>query len=107
MLKHEGYWVRTAANGDAAMQLLMAGLKVDLIFTDVVMPGLIKSTDLATWARTQAPPIAVLFTSGHTRDILSSNHLLSADIHLLSKPYSPEALTQRLRSVLTVRQGCS
>lgn len=100
MLKHEGYWVRTAANGDAAMQLLMAGLKVDLIFTDVVMPGLIKSTDLATWARTQAPPIAVLFTSGHTRDMISRNHQLSPDTHLLSKPYGPEDLSAMVRSLL-------
>jgi two-component SAPR family response regulator len=89
------------------MQALQDGVRPDLIFTDVVMPGRIKSTDLAEWARVQSPPVAVLFTSGHTRDILSSNHLLSADIHLLSKPYSPEALTQRLRSVLTARQGCS
>ncbi len=49
----------------------------------------------------RTPPVPVLFTSGHTRDILSSNHLLSPDIHLLSKPYSPEALTLRVRSVLT------
>lgn len=48
----------------------------------------------------------MLFTSGHTRDMLSTNHLLSPDIHLLSKPYSPEALTQRVHSVLTARQGC-
>lgn len=100
MLKHEGYWVRTAANGDAAMQLLMAGLKVDLIFTDVVMPGLIKSTDLAIWASTQAPPIAVLFTSGHTRDMISRNYQLSPDTHLLSKPYGPEDLSTMVRSLL-------
>ncbi|EFQ63621.1 PAS/PAC sensor hybrid histidine kinase [Pseudomonas fluorescens WH6] len=76
-----------------------------MIFTDVVMPGRYKSTDLADWARAQEPAVPVLFTSGHTRDILSSNHLLSPDIHLLSKPYSPEALTLRVRSVLTARQG--
>jgi len=100
MLEHEGYRVRTAASGDAAMQLLLEGLKVDLIFTDVVMPGLIKSTDLATWAKTQAPPIAVLFTSGHTRDMISRNHQLSPDTHLLSKPYGPADLSAMVRSVL-------
>ncbi|MFL1481875.1 ATP-binding protein [Pseudomonas grimontii] len=107
LLEQAGYTVLTAEDGDRAMLALQGGVRPDLIFTDVVMPGRIKSTDLAEWARAQSPPVAVLFTSGHTRDILSSNHLLSADIHLLSKPYSPEALTQRLRSVLTVRQGCS
>ncbi|WP_421556793.1 ATP-binding protein [Pseudomonas kitaguniensis] len=106
VLEQAGYTVFTAEDGDRAMHALQSGVQPDLIFTDVVMPGRVKSTDLAEWARAQMPPVAVLFTSGHTRDILSSNHLLSADIHLLSKPYSPDALTQRVRSVLTVRQGC-
>ncbi|WP_409285812.1 ATP-binding protein [Pseudomonas protegens] len=100
MLRHEGYQVCSAASGDAAMQLLAQGLAVDLIFTDVVMPGQIKSTDLATWARTQAPPVAVLFTSGHTRDMISRNHQLSPDTHLLSKPYAPEDLSAMVRSLL-------
>ncbi|WP_300627904.1 ATP-binding protein [Pseudomonas sp.] len=107
LLQQSGYTVQTAEDGDQAMAKLQSGLQPELIFTDVVMPGRIKSIDLANWAREQVPPIPVLFTSGHTRDILSSNHLLSADIHLLSKPYSPDALTQRVRSVLTARQGCS
>lgn len=107
LLEQSGYTVLTAEDGDRAMHMLQAGVQPELIFTDVVMPGRIKSTDLAAWARAQTPPVAVLFTSGHTRDILSSNHLLSPDIHLLSKPYSPEALAQRIRSVLSVRQGCS
>ncbi|MDF3200427.1 ATP-binding protein [Pseudomonas sp. 1912-s] len=101
LLEQSGYTVLIAEDGDKAMRMLRAGLQPDLIFTDVVMPGRVKSTDLAEWAREQVPAIAVLFTSGHTRDILSSNHLLSQDIHLLSKPYSPDELAQRVRSVLT------
>ena len=100
LLGEEGYQVLTAANADVAMQMLLDGVTVDLIFTDVVMPGLIKSSDLAAWAKVQEPPVAVLFTSGHTRDIISRNHQLSPDTHLLSKPYSPEALTQMVRTVL-------
>src|SRR5471032_1861331 len=103
LLEQSGYTVLTAEDGDRAMQALQGGVRPDLIFTDVVMPGRIKSIDLAEWARAQLPPVPVLFTSGHTRDLLSGNHLLSPDIHLLSKPYSPEALTQRVRRVLTVR----
>ncbi len=103
LLEQSGYTVFTAEDGDRAMLMLQAGLQPDLIFTDVVMPGRVKSTDLAKWAREQVPAIAVLFTSGHTRDILSSNHLLGNDIHLLSKPYGPDELAQRVRSVLTSR----
>ncbi|WP_433770727.1 ATP-binding protein [Pseudomonas putida] len=100
LLREEGYQVLTAANADVAMQMLLEGEVVDLIFTDVVMPGLIKSSDLGAWAKVQNPPVAVLFTSGHTRDIISRNHQLSPDTHLLSKPYSPQALTQMIRTVL-------
>nr|WP_314569747.1 ATP-binding protein [uncultured Pseudomonas sp.] len=106
LLEQGGYTVLTAEDGDRAMNMLQTGAQPELIFTDVVMPGRVKSTDLADWARAQTPPVAVLFTSGHTRDILSNNHLLSPEIHLLSKPYSPEALTQRVRSVLATQQGC-
>ncbi|EJM56142.1 hybrid sensor histidine kinase/response regulator [Pseudomonas sp. GM48] len=100
LLREEGYRILTATNGDVAMQMLLQGVAVDLIFTDVVMPGLIKSSDLAAWAKVQEPPVAVLFTSGHTRDIISRNHQLSPDTHLLSKPYNPEALKQMVRMVL-------
>ena len=100
LLREEGYQVLTAANADAAMQMLLEGVVVELIFTDVVMPGLIKSSDLAAWAKVQNPPVAVLFTSGHTRDIISRNHQLNPDTFLLSKPYGPEALTRMVRTVL-------
>lgn len=100
LLREEGYQVLTANNGDTAMQMLLEGVAVDIIFTDVVMPGLIKSSDLAAWAKVQEPPVAVLFTSGHTRDIISRNHQLSPDTHLLSKPYGPQALAQMVRAVL-------
>jgi len=102
LLEQSGYRTLTAANGDEAMKLLLEGAAVDLIFTDVVMPGLIKSSDLAAWAKVQSPPVPVLFTSGHTRDIISRNHQLSPDTHLLSKPYGPDALTRMVRTVL----GC-
>ncbi|ANH98493.1 hybrid sensor histidine kinase/response regulator [Pseudomonas koreensis] len=101
LLREEGYRVLTAGNGDVAMQMLLQGIDVDLIFTDVVMPGLIKSSDLAAWAKVQTPAVAVLFTSGHTRDIISRNHQLNPDTHLLGKPYGPEALLQMIRSVLS------
>lgn len=100
LLREEGYRVMTACNGDVAMQMLLEGIEIDLIFTDVVMPGLIKSSDLAAWAKVQTPPVPVLFTSGHTRDIISRDHQLSPDTHLLGKPYSPQALLQMICEVL-------
>jgi CheY-like chemotaxis protein len=100
LLQQLGYNVLLAANGDAAMEILQNGAAIDLIFTDVVMPGTVKSADLAAWAKLQKPTIPVLFTSGHTRDIISRNHQLTPDIHLLSKPYGPQALMDMLKLVL-------
>ena len=103
LLQQLGYRVLTAANGELAQQLLDGGARIDLIFTDVVMPGRIKSSDLAAWARRQTPPVPLLFTSGFTRDVISRNQQLSADTHLLGKPYTPQALESMLRAVLAGR----
>ncbi|WPP01546.1 ATP-binding protein [Pseudomonas sp. HR96] len=100
LLRQAGYKVQVAGNGDEALRLLETGEPIDLIFTDVVMPGRVKSADLAVWAKRQQPPVAVLFTSGHTRDIISDNHQLTPDTHLLSKPYSPQTLWSMVRAVL-------
>jgi hypothetical protein len=101
LLRELGYEVLHAVNGDAAMSILKSGVKVDLIFTDVVMPGAVRSADLAAWARSRIPPIPVLFTSGHTRDIISKNNILAPDVVLLHKPYRPDALAQMVRQVFT------
>ena len=103
LLRQFGYTVHEAADGDAAMNTLESGVAVDLIFTDVVMPGRVKSADLARWAKAQTPPIPVLFTSGHIRDVISKNGVLTPDVHLLTKPYEPDTLAKMIRLAL-VRQ---
>ncbi|WP_347557595.1 ATP-binding protein [Robbsia sp. KACC 23696] len=104
-LLHElGYTVHQACDAGAALSMLKNGVKVDLIFTDVVMPGQVRSADLAAWARNHYPPIPVLFTSGHTRDIISKNNVLAPDVRLLTKPYLPEALSTMVRELLARRE---
>ncbi|WP_455924511.1 PAS domain-containing protein [Pseudomonas putida] len=105
LLEQSGYRVITAENGDVAMRFLLDGLRVDMIFTDVVMPGQVKSADLAAWAQARTPPLPVLFASGHARDIISRNNELAPHQHLLSKPYGPEALTTMVRRVLQGATG--
>jgi signal transduction histidine kinase len=107
LLQELGYTVLHAVNGDAAMAILLGGIKVDLIFTDVVMPGLVQSVEIAAWARSRTPPIPVLFTSGHTRDIISKNNVLAPAVTLLQKPYQPETLALMVRKALaeSTREG--
>jgi FixJ family two-component response regulator len=64
------------------------------------MPGLVQSVEIAAWARSRTPPIPVLFTSGHTRDILSKNDVLAPAVILLQKPYQPQTLALMVRKAL-------
>ena len=83
-----GYTVLTAANDDEALKLLETGMKIDLLFTDVVMPGKLDGYKLAMVALKQHPKLKILLTSGyaHNRNATSyeNNVYLSK---LLAKPY--------------------
>jgi signal transduction histidine kinase/CheY-like chemotaxis protein/CHASE3 domain sensor protein len=95
-----GYRVLEAGEPVAALTLLASGHAVDLLFSDVVMPGGMTTGELTARARALQPRIAVLFTSGYTENAAIHNGQLNPDVHLLSKPYRREELARKLRSVL-------
>ena len=99
-----GYEVLHAVDGASALALFEAGAQVDLLFTDVVMPGPVPSTELASHARRLLPGVAVLFTSGYTRDALLDGGRLQAGVQLLGKPYSRVQLAHKVREALQSRQ---
>ena len=95
-----GYQVLTASSGEEALQIIAdAGRKVDLLLTDVVLHGM-GGRELADAARTIRPGLRVLFVSGYTDDVVLQHRLVADDVHFLAKPYSPDALVQRVREVL-------
>ncbi|MGF6673764.1 response regulator [Paraburkholderia sp. WSM4174] len=100
MLAQLGYKVLTASNGDAALQFIDSDMPIDLLFTDVVMPGKLKSVELAQRAAARTPPLPTLFTSGYTRDEIVHHGKLDAGITLLSKPYRRDDLARLVRNVL-------
>jgi CheY-like chemotaxis protein len=95
-----GYRVLTARDASSALNVLESGIAIDLLFTDVVMPGKLRSTELARMARERQPQIAVLFTSGYTENSIVHGGRLDAGLELLSKPYSREQLARKLRQLL-------
>lgn len=99
-LRSFGYKVLKADNPDQALAVLNAGVHCDLLFTDVVMPGTIKSTELARRAKSLLPNLEVLFTSGYTQNAIIHGGRLDAGVHLLSKPYRREDLGRKLRQML-------
>lgn len=98
-----GYRVLRASDAQAALSILQSGVHVDLLFTDVVMPGPLRSPELAQRARHLLPGIAVLFTSGYTQNAIVHGGRLDPGVELLSKPYRQEDLARKVRQVLRQR----
>lgn len=95
-----GYRIVEAENGPDAIEILKRQPDVDLLFTDVVLPGGMNGRVLAEAARDIRPALKVLFTSGYTEDAVIHQGRLAADLELLSKPYRRSQLAEKLRKVL-------
>jgi CheY-like chemotaxis protein len=103
MLQELGYRVLKAPDATAALNIIESGIHIDMLFTDVVMPGPLKSTELARKAKERLPNLAVLFTSGYTENSIVHGGRLDPGVDLLSKPYSREALARKIRHSLNNR----
>jgi len=104
-LSELGYQVLKAHDGESALAIIQSGIHIDLLFTDVVMPGALRSPDLARKARERLPAIAILFTSGYTQNAIVHAGRLDAGVELLAKPYSREDLARKVRQVLAKRSA--
>ncbi|RKG73373.1 PAS domain S-box protein [Corallococcus terminator] len=104
LLTELGYRVLRAVDGQSALSILKSGVAVDLLFTDVVMPGPVRSPELAKQARMLQPDIEVLFTSGYTENAIVHGGRLDPGVHLLSKPYRREDLARKVRALLDQRK---
>jgi PAS domain S-box-containing protein len=107
MLSELGYRAVEAGSGDEALDVLRGGSPVDLIFTDVVMPGSVRGTKLAEKAHQIRPGVPILFTSGYTQNEIMKNGMLDPDVPLIGKPYKKEQLAHKLRELLPARQAAS
>jgi PAS domain S-box-containing protein len=92
-----GYRVVAAVNGKEALQRLRADPGIDMLFTDIVMPGGMSGWELADQARRIRPGLPVLFTSGYALETLVEQGRAQAQAVVLTKPYRKAELAQRLR----------
>jgi signal transduction histidine kinase len=99
VLRELGYQVLEARQGGEALELLKARKDVQLLFTDVVLPGL-NGRELADEALRVRPDLKVLFTSGYTRNAIVHNGRLDEGVDLISKPFTFAALAAKVRQVL-------
>ncbi|HVZ48418.1 MAG TPA: PAS domain S-box protein [Gemmatimonadaceae bacterium] len=95
-----GYTVREAASGEAAARLAGdPGMTIDLLVTDVVMPG-IGGAVLADWVRATRPGLKVLYTSGYTDDAILRHGVQQQEVAFLAKPYDVRALLTKVRETI-------
>jgi signal transduction histidine kinase len=102
-LLYLGYRVLEAGNGKDALAVLREHKDIDLLFTDVVMPGGLNGRELALEARKLYPSLKVLFCSGYAESAILHMDLMDKDVQLLNKPYSRLQLARRIRGMLTAR----
>nr|MBA3812652.1 response regulator [Caulobacteraceae bacterium] len=100
MLESLGYLCLEAADAGSALALLQNGRDVDLVFTDVIMPGPLKTRDFADQVRAAAPDLPILFTSGYTENAIVHHGRLDEGMTLLSKPYARDDLARQVARML-------
>jgi nitrogen-specific signal transduction histidine kinase/ActR/RegA family two-component response regulator len=104
-LKMLGHDVLEAREGSEALNFLQSGAHVDLVFTDMIMPGGLSGRDVADKARQVKPGIKVLLTTGYAEDVARADDMQSGSLTVLRKPYRQAELAMALREVFDVAPG--
>lgn len=100
MLSQLGYSVLHAKDADSALVIIESGARIDLLFTDIVMPGTLRAPELARKAQQKIPGIAVLFTTGYADNAAIHGGRLDGGINLITKPYARDELGRKLHQIL-------
>ncbi|HTF73755.1 MAG TPA: ATP-binding protein, partial [Bradyrhizobium sp.] len=95
-----GYVALSAVNADAALVIINSAQTIDLLLTDMIMPGSMNGRQLSDAARRRRPSLRVLFTSGHTENTVIHYGRLDAGVLLLAKPYRKSDLARMIRAAL-------
>lgn len=101
ILEGLGYRVCQAADGRSALDILHGTERIDLLFTDMVMPNGVSGQDLIRAARRLRPDMKALLTSGYSAKFLGPQADADTEVRLLNKPYRSEMLARAVRSALT------
>jgi signal transduction histidine kinase/CheY-like chemotaxis protein/sensor domain CHASE-containing protein len=100
-LEHLGYNVIVARNGMDALDIFKETKNINLLLTDVIMPGELTGPKLAMQARQIDPHLKVLFVTGYPRSALSEQNIQIGSFEILNKPYSMQELAKMIRKVLS------
>jgi CheY-like chemotaxis protein len=99
VLSQLGYRVLAAGDAHSALEMLDADGKVDLLFTDIGLPGGVNGRELANRAIKRFPSLRVLFTTGYTRNAIIHHGRLDPGVALIGKPFTQAALAEKVRRI--------
>jgi CheY-like chemotaxis protein len=95
-----GYRVLEAENGKNALKIIAERADIDLLFTDIIMPGGMNGRELGLEALRLNPKLKVLYTSGYAENAILHDGLFDNDVQFLGKPYTRRELAMRIRGIL-------
>jgi two-component system cell cycle sensor histidine kinase/response regulator CckA len=99
LLERQGYTVLLAANADEALQVFEQDVSIDVLLTDVVMPGG-SGPELTGRLVEQHPALKVIYMSGYTEDAIVHHGVLDPGIAFIHKPFTSETLARKIRDAL-------
>jgi PAS domain S-box-containing protein len=99
VLEELGYRAVQAADGPAGLKLLQSGMRLDLLVTDIGLPGL-NGRQVADAARQKRPDLKVLFMTGYAENATIANGFLEPGMEMITKPFAVEALATRIRDMI-------
>ena len=95
-----GYAAIEVSDGASGLKVLQSDVRIDLLITDVGLPGGLNGRQMADAARLSRPKLPVLFITGYTESVAIGRGTLEPDMHLLGKPFAMEALAGRIKSII-------
>lgn len=100
VLEELGYAAIEAADGAAGLKILQSDRRIDLLVTDVGLPGGMNGRQMADAARIDRPTLKILFITGYAENAVIGNGLLDAGMHIMTKPFAMEALAGRIKELI-------
>ncbi len=101
VLAGTGYTVLQAGDGEAGLRVLQSTATIDLLISDVGLPGTMNGRQMADVARTSRPHLKILFMTGYAENSVVGNGHMEPGMHVLTKPFALEALGRKIREVLS------
>ena len=100
VLSDLGYTVLEAGDGSAGLKILDAGTLIDLLITDVGLPGGLNGRQLADAARQRRPDLNVLFITGYAENAAVGNGLVAQGMQVMTKPFALDAFAARIQGII-------